>query len=159
MGVSYKKTIKVEGGKGQAMKTLSQIDVHSLFNSAITYIINILIIYIIIILVLGLGKILLPICLMFKDGDMNLDIAHAITDILSFLVMIELFRSFIEYFKTKRIRLHTMIDPAIIFIIRELIIKLYAHDPMLNSGLFGFSILLLCMGIVRSMAIVFSPKE
>jgi uncharacterized membrane protein (DUF373 family) len=29
-----------------------------------------------------------------------------VTDILTFLVMIELFRSFIEYLKVKRIRLH-----------------------------------------------------
>ena len=141
------------------MKTLLPMDVHSLFNRALTYIINVLIIYIIIILVLGLGKILLPIRLLVTGGEVNLELSHAITDILSFLVMIELFRSFIEYFKTKRIRLHTMIDPAIIFIIRELIIKLYTHDPLLNSTLIGFSVLLLCMGIIRSLAIVFSPKE
>ena len=141
------------------MKTLSPMDVHSLFNRALTYIINVLIIYIIMILILGLGKILLPIKLLLTGGEVNLELSHAITDILSFLVMIELFRSFIEYFKTQRIRLHTMIDPAIIFIIRELIIKLYTHDPLLNSTLIGFSVLLLCMGIIRSLAIVFSPKE
>ena len=141
------------------MKTLTPMDVHSLFNRALTCIINILIIYIILILVLGLGKILLPIRLLLTGGEVNLDLSHAITDILSFLVMIELFRSFIEYFKTQRIRLHTMIDPAIIFIVRELIIKLYTHDPLLNTTLIGFSVLLLCMGIIRSLAIVFSPKE
>jgi uncharacterized membrane protein (DUF373 family) len=135
------------------------MDAHSLFNRALTCIINVLIIYIIMILVLGLGKILLPIRLLVTGGEVNLELSHAITDILSFLVMIELFRSFIEYFKTKRIRLHTMIDPAIIFIVRELIIKLYTHDPLLNSTLIGFSVLLLCMGIIRSLAIVFSPKE
>ncbi|MCP4117147.1 MAG: phosphate-starvation-inducible PsiE family protein [Desulfobacteraceae bacterium] len=141
------------------MKTLTPMDVHSLFNRALTYIINILIIYIILILVLGLGNILLPIKNLLTGGEVNLDLSHAITDILSFLVMIELFRGFIEYFKTQRIRLHTMIDPAIIFIVRELIIKLYTHDPLLNTTLIGFSILLLCMGIIRSLAIVFSPKK
>ena len=46
--------------------------------------------------------------------EIGLNLSHAITDILSFLVMIELFRSFIEYFKARRIRLHSMIDPAIL---------------------------------------------
>ena len=82
-----------------------------------------------------------------------------ISGILSFLVMNELFRSFIEYFKTKRIRLHSMIDPAIIFIVRELIVQLYTHDKLVNSSLIGFAILLLSLGVDRSLALIFSPED
>jgi uncharacterized membrane protein (DUF373 family) len=82
-----------------------------------------------------------------------------VSDILTFLVMIELFRSFVEYFKAKRFRLHSMLDPAIIFIVRELIVKLYSHENMMNQALFGFSALILTLGIIRTLAVCFSPEE
>jgi len=94
------------------------------------------------------------------DGEhIGVNLSHAITDILSFLVIIELFRSFIEYFKAKRIRLHSMIDPAIIFIIRELIVQLYTHAEVVNRTIVGFGVLLLCLGLVRSLALLFSPED
>jgi uncharacterized membrane protein (DUF373 family) len=51
-----------------------------------------------------------------------------------------------------------MIDPAIIFIVRELIVQLYEHDKLVNSLLIEFGILLLCLGVVRSLALLFSPE-
>ena len=140
------------------MKRLNPVSIPLIFDNALKYIINILIIYIIIILVLSLGKTLYTIRWFFAGGQIAVNLSHAITDILSFLVMIELFRSFIEYFKAKRIRLHSMIDPAIIFIVRELIIQLYTHERLENNTLVGFGILLLCLGVVRSLALLFSPE-
>jgi len=141
------------------MKNLNQISVSNIFDNALKYIINILIIYIIVILVLSLGKTLYTIKIFFEGEQIGVNLSLAITDILSFLVMIELFRSFIEYFKAKRIRLHSMIDPAIIFIVRELIVQLYVHDNIVNRTLIGFGILLLCLGVVRSLALLFSPED
>jgi uncharacterized membrane protein (DUF373 family) len=139
------------------MKNIYQVNISKFFDNALRYIINILIIYVIIILILSLGKTLYTIRMLFDGGHIGVNLSIVITDILSFLVMIELFRSFIEYFKAKRIRLHSMIDPAIIFIVRELIVQLYAHEKLVTNTLVGFGILLLCLGIVRTMALIFSP--
>lgn len=141
------------------MKIAENFSIPVIFDTALKYIINILILYIIIILILSLGKTLLTLELIFSKEQMGLNLSYAITDILSFLVMIELFRSFIDYFKAKRIRLHSMIDPAIIFIVRELIVQLYTHEKTINTNLVGFGILLLCLGIIRSLALIFSPES
>ena len=141
------------------MKNLNHVSIPVIFDNVLKYIINILIIYIIIILVLSLGRTLYTLKFLLNGEQIGLNLSHAITDILSFLVMIELFRSFIEYFKAKRIRLHSMIDPAIIFIIRELIVQLYTHAEMANRTLVGFGALLLCLGVVRSLALMFSPED
>ena len=123
------------------MKPSDQINIFIIFDKAQQYIINILVLYIIIIIVLSLGKILYTKKILFGGDQIGVNLLCAITDILSFLVMIELFRSFIEYFKAKRIRLHSMIDPAIIFIVRELIVQLYAHNKLINGTLIGFGLL------------------
>ena len=130
-----------------------------MFHVIIGYIIYILIFYIIFILLAGLLKVLYPLNVLFEQFFFKLDLSRSVSDILTFLVMIELFRSFIEYLKVKRIRLHSMIDPAIIFIIRELIVMLYSHTPLVGSTLMGFAILLLALGTVRTMAVVFSPED
>jgi uncharacterized membrane protein (DUF373 family) len=141
------------------MKRLNRVSIPVIFDNVLNYIINILIIYIIIILVLSLGKTLYTLKILLDGEQIGFNLSHAITDILSFLVMIELFRSFIEYFKAKRIRLHSMIDPAIIFILRELIVQLYTHAGLANRTLVGFGALLLCLGVVRSLALLFSPED
>lgn len=141
------------------MKILNRVSIPVIFDNVLKYIINILIIYIIIILMLSLGKTLYTIIILLDGEQIGLNLSHAITDILSFLVMIELFRSFIEYFKAKRIRLHSMIDPAIIFILRELIVQLYTHAELANRTLVEFGVLLLCLGVVRSLALLFSPED
>ena len=129
------------------------------FNTAIGYIINVLIVYIIGILVVGLLKILYPLNVIFDQHFTRLDLSRAVTDILTFLVMIELFRSFIDYLKVRRIRLHSMIDPAIIFIIRELIVMLYSHASLSTGTLLGFAALLLSLGGIRTLAVIFSPED
>ena len=82
-----------------------------------------------------------------------------VTDILTFVVIIELFRSFIEYFEVHRFRIYTMIDPAIVFVIRELIIKLYDHETLNGLTPSGFGLLLLSLGVVRTLSVRFSPGE
>lgn len=130
-----------------------------MFDRTVDSIINVLIVYIIFLLIAGLLKVLYPLNLLFEEYFHAVDLSRTVSDILTFLVMIELFRSFIGYLKVKRIRLHSMIDPAIIFIIRELIVMLYSHTPLVAQTLAGFAILLLALGLVRTMAVVFSPKE
>ena len=130
-----------------------------LFHIIVGYIVNVLIVYILFVLIAGLLKILYPLNVFFDQYLFKLDLSRTVSDILTFLVMIELFRSFIEYLKVKRIRLHSMIDPAIIFIIRELIVMLYSQTPLVGSTLMGFAVLLLALGTVRTMAVIFSPKE
>jgi uncharacterized membrane protein (DUF373 family) len=141
------------------MVTAGKARMLAVFDRTVDSIINILIVYIIFLLIAGLLKVLYPLNLLFENCFRTVDLSRTVSDILTFLVMIELFRSFIGYLKVKRIRLHSMIDPAIIFIIRELIVMLYSHAPLVAGTLVGFAILLFALGLVRTMAVVFSPKE
>lgn len=138
---------------------LKKMTIEELFNISLKLIINTLIIFIIVVLIIGLVKTvysihgLIPIE-HFADG-----FNHIITDILSFLVILELFRSFVEYFKSKRFRLHSMMDPFIIFVVRELLVILYTHEHVAWQNIVGFAILVLSLGIVRTLAVIYSPDS
>lgn len=136
----------------------NQINIQKFFQISLKIIINILTIYIIIILIIGLGKTILSIKHLLDVEHLRFGFSQAVTDILTFLVILELFRSFIEYFKAGRFRLHSMIDPFIIFVVRELIVILYTYEKIIWQNLIGFAFLIISLGIVRMLAVLYSPK-
>ena len=161
MLIRYCKAEKVtdHSRKDIAMKLPGLESFGDFFQISLKMIINVLIIYIIIVLIVGLGNTLLSIKDLFPYSHFSRGFSQVVTDILSFLVILELFRSFIEYFKARRFRLHSMMDPFIIFVVRELIVILYAQEQMMCRNLVGFSALILSLGAVRTLAVIFSPES
>ena len=138
---------------------LKYIEPQKIFIKSLQVIINILIIYIILVLAIGLVKTLFEVVTLFNGKPIGSGFARVVADILTFLVIIELFKGFIEYFQNNRFRLHSMIDPSIVFVVRELIVNLYKNGNLSWSALIGFGCLILSLGIVRTLAVCFSPKE
>ena len=120
--------------------------------------VNIMTVYIIVVLAAGLGKTLLDArhLLHMMDGE---GFTFVVAEILSFLVMLELFRGFVDFFSTRRIRLHTMMDPAILFVVREVMITLYRDEAKGPSWevLTGFALLLVSLGVIRTLAVRYTP--
>ncbi len=123
------------------------------------YIVKILMVFIILVLIIGLARTLYSMRTILVDKPLGQAFDNIVTDILTFLVIIELFRSFIEYFEAHRFRLNTMIDPAIVFVIRELIVKLYDTGHLQWEILMALGFVVICLGVVRTLAVQFSPDE
>ena len=129
------------------------------FNFSIKIIVVVLTLFIIVVLMAGLFQTIWEIKDYFVAKSIGQSLNVIVINILSFLVIIELFRGFVVYFETHRFRLNTMIDPAIVFVIRELIVKLYGHENMPWETIAAFGFLLLCLGIIRSLAVRYSPSD
>lgn len=71
-----------------------------------------------------------------------------IVDVLILYVMIELLRSLVEYFSTRKLRLTLVVDAAIVFVIRESLIGLFKHDIEARM-LYAFSAFLRVLGALR----------
>ena len=131
-------------------------DTEKLFGRFLEIIVNILILYIIVILAIGLIKTIAGIKVLMEAASFSQGFSMVVTDILTFLVIIELFKGFVDYFKAKRFSLHSMLDPTILFVIRELIVTLY-RQQIEWVNLLSFAALILCMGICRTLAVKYSP--
>jgi uncharacterized membrane protein (DUF373 family) len=145
--------------KEKIIKLFRDCEPQVIFRKFMQYLINVLVAYIMLVLSIGLIRTLLGIKNFFVNMPIGQTFNTVVTEILTFLVIIELFRSFIDYFEAHRFRLNTMIDPAIMFVIRELIVKLYDNQGISWQGLSGFGFLIVCLGIVRTLAVRFSPGE
>lgn len=131
-------------------------DSRALFERFLRYAINILILYVIVILAIGLVKTIAGGSVLWGDKSFSTAFPSVITDILSFLVIIELFKGFIDYFSEKRFSLHALLDPAILFVIRETIVYLYDEHYDWKT-IAAFSCLILVLAIARTLAVRYSP--
>lgn len=81
-----------------------------------------------------------------------------VVSVLDVFVVIELFSIFINYVKTHHIRLSLLIDVTAVFILREMIIKIYSKDVS-SQELMILALLLAVMVLARSITGRFPPKS
>jgi len=132
-------------------------DTATVFGRSVELIVNILIIYTIVILLIGLVQTIAGVKILLAATSFSEGFTLVVSDLLTFMVIIELFKGFVDFFKAKRFSLHNMLDPAILFVIRELIVALY-REHYDWATMLGFSALILTMGVCRTLAIKFSPE-
>lgn len=81
-----------------------------------------------------------------------------IADVLTLYVLIELSRSLVEYFESHRLRLTFIVDAAIVFVLREILIMLFKHE-MKAEMLYALSVLLFVLGFIRISSILLYQRE
>lgn len=79
-------------------------------------------------------------------------------ELLSVFVFIELFHSLTEYVRVRRIRVTTLVDASLAFVLREVWVGMYAGDAEWKR-LLALAALVLVLGGVRALAVVYSPSE
>jgi len=81
-----------------------------------------------------------------------------IVDVLTLYVLIELSRSLVEYFSTRKLRLTFVVDAAIVFVIREVLIGLFKHE-IEPQMLYAFSAFLLVLAALRISSVLVYQRE
>ncbi|WDE09689.1 phosphate-starvation-inducible PsiE family protein [Thalassomonas haliotis] len=81
-----------------------------------------------------------------------------IADVLTLYVLIELSKSLVEYFNTQRLRLTFILDAAIVFILREVLISLFKHE-LKPEMLYALSVFLLVLGGLRIGSVLLYERE
>lgn len=86
----------------------------------------------------------------------EIELRTLVERILDVVILIELFNTFMDYARTRRIRLSTLLDVTIVFSLREILIKLYAQR-FSSRDLVALCILVIVLVIARSITVKFSP--
>jgi len=121
-------------------------------------IIKLMVPFIILALLLGVARIFLGLREVYRSATLDEGFNLLVTNILSMFVVIELLRSILDYFEIHRLRITFIIDGAFVFILREIMIGIYQHRVEVFQ-IISLAALLLVIGIIRTLAIVNSPKS
>lgn len=129
-----------------------------LFDYIIDAIFSIFIILLIIGIAIGTIQLVISVFDLLKFKGITGHYIDFIADVLTLYVLIELSRSLVDYFKTHRLRLTFIVDAAIIFILRELLILVFKAE-IEATMIYAFSALLLVLGAMRIASIVMYQRE
>ncbi len=81
-----------------------------------------------------------------------------IADVLTLYILVELSRSLVEYFNSHKLRLTFIVDAAIVFVIREILIGLFKHN-LKPEMIYALTALILVLGILRIASIIVYQRE
>ncbi len=119
---------------------------------------NITIVILLFSLFVGLGRTILELGFVFTEETVRLSIKDLVTNVLSIVILLELVRAFVDYFEHERVRIEILIEIAIAFMIRELMIYIFA------GNLKGTDVVLWILGIAllvgaRTLTVIYKPTK
>jgi len=117
---------------------------------------NIVVVVLVLGLFVGVARILLGLGQTLSGHNLAEAFHVLISDALTLVVVIELVRTFVDYFEWERVRIHVLLDAGAIFLLRELIIQLYAHK-FGAVDVVGWTAGILLLLVARTLAVRWQP--
>jgi len=133
------------------------IDHAKFFKKVTDAIVTIILYILLLVLIAGMMRILLDIRFIAIDsleGGFN----KIVTSVLTFFIVIEFFKTFADYSKHERIKLTDITDVTILIAMREVTVGLYSKS-FAYEMVFALSALLLVLGVIRVLAVRYSPEK
>ncbi len=128
------------------------------FGRAVDLIVKLLLPLAIVALMMGIARVFLDLGSVWRSPSIHSAFDVLVTDILSMFVVIELLKSIVDYFEVHRLRITFVLDAALVFVLREVMIGLY-DDALHASETCALALLLLVLGALRIAAVRFSPER
>ena len=140
------------------MRLWQEFDALTFFNGVMDLFFKLLIFFVVIVLAIGLARLFWEIWRIMAVSELKEAFSFTVTNLLTFFIILELFKSLVEYFREHRLKLTFIVDATLVFILREVMISLYQHEspPLLITAL---AFLALVLGVLRTLAIIYSPME
>jgi uncharacterized membrane protein (DUF373 family) len=142
----------------ELLRLWQHFDALTLFNRVMDLFFKLLIFFVVVVLGMGLVRLFWETWRIMAASELKEAFSFTVTNLLTFFIILELFKSLVEYFREHRLKLTFIIDATLVFILREVMISLYQHQspPLLIMAL---AFLALVLGAVRTLAIIYSPME
>ena len=135
-----------------------KIDFFAWFNRVIAGIFGLMMVVIILVLVIGVSDLFVDMRDLVVEHKIRSGYLEIIYDVLTLFVMIELLRSLAEYFNSKRLRMTFIADAAIVFVLREVMIKLFEGkaDP---GQIYAMSALIVALTVLRVGSVLLYQRD
>jgi uncharacterized membrane protein (DUF373 family) len=108
-------------------------------------------------LIVGMAKTLLDIrFILFESLESGFN--HMVTSVLTVFIVIDLFKAFVDYQESDRIKITDITDATILIVLREIAVGLYSKE-FGSEFILSLAALLFVLGIMRVLAIQYSPAK
>jgi len=128
------------------------------FNQVMDFFFKFLILFVLLVLGAGLFRLFFEVWKVIAYSDLKEAFSLTVTNLLTFFIILELFKSLVDYFREHRLKLTFIVDATLVFILREVMVGLYQHQSS-PLQLAALALLVLVLGTLRTLAIIYSPME
>lgn len=135
-----------------------KIDFKQIFDRVIGVVFSFILLFLTLAIIVGVARLFMTLGELALNQELATNFLYIISDVLTLFILIELSRSLVEYFDTHRLRMTFIVDAAIVFVLREVMIKLFEHK-IAPDELYALSALLLVLTILRIGSVVVYQRE
>jgi len=135
-----------------------EIKTNKLFNKVTDVVFMAILIALTLAMAIGTVKLFGNIWQMLTEPGITGKYIGIITDVLTLFVLVELSKSLVDYFRAHRLRMTFIVDAAIVFFIREVMIMVFQHKISTNE-IYSLSVLLLVLTVLRIGSIFMFQRE
>jgi uncharacterized membrane protein (DUF373 family) len=128
------------------------------FEKVVRLVFSVMLVFIMLGIVIGVLRLFLNLGDLLLHEDITRQYLRLISDVLTLFILIELSRSLVEYFTAQRLRMTFIVDAGIVFVLRELMIKLFEHK-ISNGEIYALSLLLFVLGALRIASVLVYQRE
>jgi uncharacterized membrane protein (DUF373 family) len=132
--------------------------IKAFFDKTVDAVFGVILVFIIIGIAIGTAQLFVTTWKLLAFEGITGHYINIIADVLTLYVLIELSKSLVEYFNTHKFRLTSIVDAAIVFVLREILISLFKHE-LKTEMLYAFSLFLLVLGALRIGSVLVYQRE
>ncbi|MEJ2573083.1 MAG: phosphate-starvation-inducible PsiE family protein [Gammaproteobacteria bacterium] len=127
---------------------LKDINLLNMFQRIVDVIFSVILLMITFGIVIGVIHLFKTVGFLVVHEQLTRDYQAIISQLLTLFILVELIRSIVDYFTSRRLRMTFIVDATIVFILREIMIDLF--ETKINPDqIYAISVLLLVLSILR----------
>ena len=135
-----------------------KIDITIIFDRVTRLVFGVMLLFIMLGVVVGVARLFLNLHDLLLNEDITRHYVRIISEVLTLFILIELSRSLVEYFSEHRLRMTFIVDAGIVFVLREIMIKLFEHN-ISTEEIYALSVLLFVLGSLRIGSVMVFQRE
>jgi len=132
----------------KSFTSITTTKIKYIYNKTIDLVFAIILLFVTLTMIIGVVRLFYQLSTLFQQGGITGNYLYIFTDVLTLFILIELSRSLMEHFISRRLLLTPIIDAGIVFVLRHIMIDLFSHKLDTNS-IYALSMLLLALGAIR----------
>ena len=138
--------------------SITSTKVKQIYNTTFDLVFAVILLFVILTMIIGVVRLFYRMGALFQEGGITGSYLYIFTDVLTLFILIELARSLLEHFISRRLLLTPIIDAGIVFVLRHIMIDLFNHKLETNT-IYALSLLLLALGAIRVSASIKFRQE
>ncbi|MDD5330755.1 MAG: phosphate-starvation-inducible PsiE family protein [Sulfuricella sp.] len=135
-----------------------KLDMIALFNRVICIVFGLMLVFITIGIMVGVARLFLNLGDLLINDDITRQYMRIVSEVLTLFILIELSRSLVDYFSAQRLRMTFIVDAGIVFVLREVMIKLFEHKIAVEE-IYALSALVFVLGGLRIASVLVFQRE